>query len=74
MNLNPKPADKVRTIVTAEGRYLCFPDMVEQLRQDGVVDEALALLKVGHEQGDSRDAMRHAIGGFLLDCCGIRPK
>ena len=69
--LDPKPAAKVKTIVTHEGKFLSLAEMKERLKDDRVIDQALAMLKVGVEQKqDPHHTMRVALGSFLVACAG----
>lgn len=71
MKLNPKPAPKARMITMYEGKYLNLEDMKKAVADDGVVDAALALFKVGQERGDNpRQIMRVALGSLIMDCAG----
>ena len=69
MKLNPHPAKPVRLITTHEGKFLNLDDMIRRLKDDGVIDELLAHLKVGHDRGDDyRQVMRVVVGAFLAEC------
>lgn len=71
MRLNPKPAQRCRLVATHEGKFVNLDDMVKQLQDERVLDQALARLKVGHEMGDEpRRVMQIVLGNFLYDCAG----
>jgi len=62
---------KVRTITTAEGRYLNLPDMCAQLRNPEYLKLFPALLKVGHDKDDSPETIcAYLIGSALADWVG----
>lgn len=75
MNLDPQPARQVRLLTTHEGKFLNLPDMIERLKDVRVLDEALALLKVGHDRKDDpHEIIRRVIGEFVASCGGDMPR
>jgi hypothetical protein len=71
IKMNPKSAPKARMITTHEGKFLNLEDMKKALADDGVIDAALVLLKVGRDRGDDpRKIMRVALSSLLIDCAG----
>jgi hypothetical protein len=75
LKLNPSPAKPVRLVTTVEGKFLNLEDMKDRLRDDGVIDNALANFVVGKERGDHwRDVMRYALGSLLKSCAGEDPR
>ena len=69
MKLNPTAAEPVRLLTTHEGKFLNFDDLIARLNDDGVIDQILALMYVGHDKGDdSRELMRRAVGNFIVEC------
>jgi hypothetical protein len=75
MKINPKAAEPVRMMTTAEGKFLSLDDMKARLGEEGVLDEALGLVAYGHKIGDDpRKVIKHAIGEFIACCANEMPK
>lgn len=69
--LTPKPARPVRMVTTHEGKFLNIEDMRNRLTEPEVLDQALAVLKVGHDRGhDYQRVIQTVIGEFIYSCGG----
>ena len=62
---------KARTIVTAEGKFISFDDLVASLKDPELIAECGAVLCIAHlDQGTTAYSVSVCIGYFISACAG----
>jgi len=62
---------KARTIVTAEGKFISFDDLVASLKDPELIAECGAVLSIAHlDQGTTAYSVSVCIGYFISACAG----
>jgi hypothetical protein len=66
---------KARTIVTAEGKFVHFDDLVASLQDPELIAECGAVLALKHvDRGTTVQSVRVCIGYFISVCAGEVPR